>query len=129
MVTVVGGWSLFQLAQGNPRPLFTWLFWWLIALFWLAAVWWLTPRSSARTMAKLRLGQQRFIMDDQMIGAETAIGKHQLKWSAIRRVVETPNFLLFFVTDNDAHYLPKRAVPTAAALAEVRALIKRTVPS
>jgi len=46
-----------------------------------------------------------------------------IRWAAIQRVVETRDFFLFFFNARQAHYLPKRAIPTAEDLQHVRELV------
>lgn len=49
-----------------------------------------------------------------------------LRWRAMKRVVETKEFVLFYYTAGQAYYLPKR-VAEAGKLAELRALIRGQV--
>lgn len=49
-----------------------------------------------------------------------------LRWKAMKRVTETPEFILFFYTHGQAYYLPKRAI-SAEQLGELRALIRASV--
>jgi hypothetical protein len=49
-----------------------------------------------------------------------------LRWKAMVRVTETPEFMLFFYSHGKAYYLPKRAI-SAGQLDELRALIRANV--
>ena len=49
-----------------------------------------------------------------------------LRWRAMRRVIETTDFILFYYTPGRAYYLPKR-VTTAESLAQLRTLVRAQV--
>lgn len=51
-----------------------------------------------------------------------------VKWDGVRRAVETPEFLLFYVSDRCAQYLPKRALDGAGELKRARELVLRHAP-
>jgi hypothetical protein len=48
-------------------------------------------------------------------------------WGGILSVVETREFLLFFVQKNLAYFLPKRVIANSTELSELRALILREI--
>ena len=56
------------------------------------------------------------------------VGSSDIRWIAVKQVVETPEFLLIYVTEKIAHYVPKRAI-AAAELPLVRQLLSSRVDS
>lgn len=48
----------------------------------------------------------------------------RLSWNGIHRVVETPEFFLFYINPRQAHYLPKHAIPSADELGEIRRIAR-----
>jgi hypothetical protein len=79
------------------------------------------PYLSARAYRR----EHRCINDDQVrvlsatgVEARCEESTTTVKWSAIRRAAETPDFFLFFTTPRCAIQLPKRCVPDPDALRE-----------
>lgn len=62
--------------------------------------------------------------DDDGYEATTAAGTTRRHWPAIRRAVETPEFLLMYFSKQWAYYLPKRAIPSDDELRAVRRLLR-----
>lgn len=54
--------------------------------------------------------------------------RSELTWSAIRRVIETKEFYLFFCGPFAAQYLPKRVFVDSGSEREVRELVSRLSP-
>jgi hypothetical protein len=57
-----------------------------------------------------RHDQVRVVSDDG-IEAHCVTSDVKIQWRGISRVLETPEFFLFFTTPNCAFQLPKRAIP------------------
>ena len=99
--------------------------WLLLALFYLM----LLPRMY-RSMARkalendpsLRGGQIRTI-DELGLHVQGAGFTQDLSWADLVRVVESPEFFLFFYNKRVAHYAPKRAF-SPAAIADVQGLVR-----
>ncbi len=51
-----------------------------------------------------------------------------VSWDAIARVVETPEFLLFYYAKNCAYFLPTHAIATAADMHAVRLIVSAHMP-
>jgi hypothetical protein len=56
------------------------------------------------------------------------IGRTELRWAAMKQVIETDEFFLFYVTGRIAYYLPKRVVPEVQ-LSPLRNLVRARVGS
>ncbi|HSU14911.1 YcxB family protein [Longimicrobium sp.] len=67
-------------------------------------------------------------LSDDGLRIHCAMRDTKLAWPAIRRVVETKEFLIFFQTERYAHYLPKHALGGAAELQRVRGFLIRHTP-
>jgi hypothetical protein len=50
-----------------------------------------------------------------------------MRWGGILRAVETPEFLLFYVSPSCAMQIPKRAIPNAADLLRARSVIQQAL--
>ncbi len=77
---------------------------------------------SARRKNRLVAGVHVWSMDAEGIRISGPMFDTTIKWQAVRRVVETKRFFLFFFSANAANMLPKRAVPSER-FAEVRRLV------
>jgi len=88
--------------------------WVALALLWFAAWTVLWPRLSARNVGKndpdAKDGYAR-IIDTAGLHLQGATSRVSLTWERIDRVIETPEFFLFYVGPKTAYYLPQRAVP------------------
>jgi hypothetical protein len=58
-------------------------------------------------------------IDQDRFRSASFVGGADVRWPAVRQVVETRDFFLIYVTDRHAHYLPKRAL-AAGDLSRVR---------
>jgi hypothetical protein len=106
----------------------------LALLVWLA-VWpsvpTLTGYAQARQWEKLNPPGNRDVtitVGEDAFRSASYVGSADVRWAAVKQVVETPEFLLIYVTDRIAHYLPRRAIPDGA-LPEWRRLIASRVDS
>lgn len=97
----------------------------LMALyFWLFS--WIAVKWAARQQEKQRPDFAHPLsgaLDESGYVCESFSGTTRLKWDGVRRVVETPEFLLLYIMKQYAYYLPKRAIP-ADDLAAVRRLLR-----
>jgi hypothetical protein len=69
---------------------------------------------AARKWEQLNPAKHRtvsFRVGDDGIRSTSFPGSVDLRWAGIKQVIETSEFLLFFMTHQAAAYLPKRAVP------------------
>jgi hypothetical protein len=87
--------------------------WLVLLVFWFALLRWLNPWLSARSWAKRhpeghRDVTYRFAADG--MEAESHAGSSVTRWYVIKRVIETDEFLLLYLTWQCAIYLPKRAL-------------------
>ena len=84
---------------------------------------WYAAKTLPRRSPSLQGPQERVLSSDGFQvrgrGAVTSF-----EWSAIQRAVETKRTFLFFFNQKQAHYLPKRAIPTSADLEQVRTLLR-----
>lgn len=74
------------------------------------------------------VGRRRITIaiDDMVFRTSSFAGTLELRWDAFKQVVETPDFMLFYVTNQIAHYLPKRAMPVSA-LPQIREIVRSKV--
>ena len=56
------------------------------------------------------------------------VGSVDLRWPAVKQIVETPTFLLVYVADRVAYYVPKRTIPTED-LTAIRQLLRSLIDS
>ena len=76
---------------------------------------------------RLPHAQHIIVLEAEGLGMQCVAVQSRFAWAGLARVVETPEFLLFYVTPRAAVYLPKRAIP-GGELAAVRRLIQSLVP-
>jgi len=95
---------------------------------WLALLKWGLPYVSAysyrRAHAPCIPHDQIRVVNADGFEARCVTSTVQVRWPGIVRVVETPEFLLFFTTPSCAIQLPKRAVPSEEALEELRTSLR-----
>jgi YcxB-like protein len=100
----------------------------LLAVVWLA-VWFfrrmLTGRVWRGLMDELAHVDEpvTFSISDESVGVRSKTERSDETWNQIRQVVETPEFFLFIVSDDCAHYLPRHAITSQADLDALRGLI------
>lgn len=65
-----------------------------------------------------------FSIGETSVGVRSSTERTDEKWNEIRKVVETPEFFLFIVSEDCAHYLPRHAISSDADLQALRGLIR-----
>lgn len=65
-----------------------------------------------------------FSISDESVGVRSKTERSDETWNQIRQVVETPEFFLFIVSEDCAHYLPRHAISSQADLDALRGLIR-----
>jgi hypothetical protein len=85
---------------------------------------------NARQWEKRNAGSRSVTFDIQSDGVSSSsgIGRMEMRWVGITQVVETPEFVLFYITEKMAMYLPKRAI-SAHDLVAIRDLTRQHVPT
>lgn len=83
----------------------------------------------ARRKNPMLRGVRAFVLDDHGIHVSGAMFDFDLKWGAIRRVLETKRFFFFMYSSWAAQFLPKRVIPPGDELLRVRDLIARNLSS
>lgn len=66
-------------------------------------------------------------VSDEGVAIRSKTERADETWEEIRQVVETPEFFLFIVSDDCAHYLPRHAVLSQADLDTLRETIRRAL--
>lgn len=97
----------------------------LAAWFWLYV--WIIGPLAARQFEKQRPDAPHpnsVTLDETGYQVTSFSATTHLQWPGIRRAVETPEFLLLYLTKHHAYYLPKRAIPSADELHAVRRLLR-----
>ena len=120
------------LAAHDPATTLVAMLPWLVLLvFWFAVLWWLNPWFSARSWAKRHPEGHRDVMyrfaADGM-EAESHVGSSVTRWHVIKRIIETDEFLLSYLTWQCAMYLPKRAL-SAEQYAAIRLRLEQVLPA
>jgi hypothetical protein len=69
-----------------------------------------------------------FHANDDVVATTSSVGSIELRWSAVKQVIETREFFLFYMTDKVAMYLPKRTVQPSERTA-LRLLAQRRTPN
>ena len=85
--------------------------------------------AAARQWEKLNPSGHRTItikLDEDGLRSATYVGALELRWAAVKQVVETAEFLLVYVTERFGYYLPVRAM-SAVDLSRVRQLVQSRV--
>jgi hypothetical protein len=72
-------------------------------------------------------GQQTYEFSPEGLKMAGPLSNVAVAWGGILSVVETREFLLFFVQKNLAYFLPKRVRANSTELSELRALILREI--
>ena len=112
-------WDAWRSGRGWAQLALVFGLWLLLFVALLAAMRAITPFLSARSYQRTH----KCIADDQVrvftlegIEARCTESTVTVRWSAVRRAVETPEFFLFFTTPRCAIHLPKRSVADAEVL-------------
>jgi len=85
--------------------------------------------AAARQWEKLNPSGHRTItieLDEDGFRSATYVGALEIRWAAVKQVVETSEFLLVYVTERFGYYLPIRAL-SALDLSRVRQLVRSRV--
>ena len=103
----------------------------LIGLVLLPAMPFISGYASARQWEKLNpAGHRAVTIDLGNAGFHTSSfpGSTDLRWEAIKQVIETREFFLFYVAPKWAYYLPKRVVTAEDASGVRRVLLAEIAP-
>ena len=108
VVTMAGGASLWSAITANPfgilaGPVL------LVVGFPLLQYW--SVWTYHRNHPTLR-GEQSFSFTPTHLKMSGPLHNTDLDWGAVRRVVETPSFFLFYISKTTAYFLPLRAIPS-----------------
>jgi hypothetical protein len=90
-----------------------------------------TAYGNARQWEKLNPAGSRtvtFDANDDAVATTSSVGRIELRWSAVKQVIETPEFFLFYMTEKAAMYVPKRTVQPQERTA-LRSLAQRRTPN
>jgi hypothetical protein len=101
--------------------------WLLLFLASMATGRWVLPRLHARRFARESPDARHPLTVG--VGAEgievaSFSSSGRLSWNGIHRVVETPEFFLFYINPRLAHYLPKHAISSEDELGQVRRIAR-----
>jgi hypothetical protein len=91
----------------------------------------LTAYGAARQWEKLNPAGARTVtveVNDDVVATSSSVGRFELRWSAAKQVIETPEFFLFYMTDKAAVYLPTRALQPSS-VGQLRSLVRRRAPN
>jgi hypothetical protein len=122
---------LLPMLTGNWEGVRASLPWALVLVFWLSVFPLLTPYVAAWSYPKQHpCVSKPFHVSLTDAGVRTTCDHSDtlVKWDGVRRVVETGDFFLFYVSDRCAHYLPVRALDGPAAMERARDFILRHAP-
>ena len=72
-------------------------------------------------------GAQVFVIEPSHLGMKGPLHNTDLSWDAVLRVVETREFMLFYIGKSVAYFLPKTAIPPAE-LSTFRAELTQWLP-
>jgi YcxB-like protein len=72
-------------------------------------------------------GEQAFTLTPAHLSMKGPLHNTDLDWGAVRRVVETPSFLLFYISKATAYFLPKGAI-SQEDLPRVREQLSQWLP-
>ena len=68
-----------------------------------------SSRMAVRKNASRLCGMRTVTFTEEFLAAETDLSKSKVKWAALFKAEETPEFFLLYVTKRSAVILPKRA--------------------
>lgn len=114
--------------RGDLQPLARTFPWLLMVGGWVVLFTWMLPRSSARSYLKAHRGPLRLVLTPDAVESGCDVCSSQVRWSAIERAVETPEFFFLFYNSQCAYFLPKRVVPTLEEQDRVRATLRTYLP-
>jgi hypothetical protein len=104
----------------------------VLALYWPVYRWyfrWNTRRLYREASGKGDFGRHRLTLGDAGILAENDLGRAELRYEALQRVVETPTHVFIFVGALSAHIVPRTRIVAGdlnAFLSDLRARVSGT---
>jgi hypothetical protein len=120
---IVGVVTGFRREQLPPTlAVFVWVAFWPFATT-------LSGYVQARQWEKLNPAGNRTVtitVSEDAFRSASYVGSTDVRWAAVKQAVETREFLLVYVTDRIAHYVPKRAIADGG-LPRVRRIISSRV--
>ena len=106
-VTLAGGASLWSAIASNPFGIVAGPFV-MVAGFPLIQYW--SVAMHHRNFPTLK-GVQSFTLTPTHLSMSGPLHNTDLDWGAVRRIVETQSFFLFYISKATAYFLPKSAIP------------------
>ena len=79
---------------------------------------------SARRRNPLSAGPFKYVFDNSGIHASSAAFENTIRWNALRKVVETTEFILFYFAPSNAIAMPKPQLEASGALDAVREITR-----
>jgi hypothetical protein len=70
----------------------------------------------------LSVGPFQYLFDDSGIHASGSAFEHTIRWNAVRKIVETSEFILFYFAPTNAIAMPKPQLQAVGALDAIRAI-------
>ncbi len=101
--------------------------WVFVLVAWLGLFRWWIPHASARAFRRLHTGPLHLVVDAEGLDTGSEVSNVRMRWPAFRRILEEPDFFLFFFSGRAAFYLPKRAIVGEDALRAFRAHVRAAV--
>ena len=88
--------------------------WVVIIGLWFGLLYYWLPRMAARRLSTQDPSTKapiRHVISDSSFALTSSGAAVTLNWDYIKQVVETPDFLLFYYTNNCAYFTPRRSIP------------------
>jgi hypothetical protein len=85
-------------------------------------------RSAHKNNPLLR-GNQTFVLTSDGFKAQGPFHATTVAWDGITRILETPEYFLFFVSRNTAYFIPTGEVGRVVPIEELRARLREWVPN
>ena len=70
----------------------------------------------------LSVGPFQYLFDDSGIHASGSAFEHTIRWNAVRKIVETSEFILFYFAPTNAIAMPNPQLQAVGALDAIRAI-------
>ena len=119
---------LYNAFLGDFTPLARGFPWFLLIGIWLFLLTWMLPHVSARAYLKFHRGPQRLALTPDAVESGCDVCTNQMRWSAIQRAVETPDYFFLFYTRQCAYFLPKRVLQAPEEQERVRSALRAYLP-
>ncbi|HUG41590.1 MAG TPA: YcxB family protein [Longimicrobiales bacterium] len=97
---------------GEREVLLSMLPWAALLVLTLSLFRWGLPWLQAVQYPKKAQGELQFWATNEELGQASPLGSSNAAWNSLEQVVESEDFLLFYLTDSSAFYLPKRVADT-----------------